>query len=196
MVDKFSIRYDYARIAQRLRRVGTDSALSEQSSRASSRNSSGTAIEAKSAACLRRIVMKLDEGIRNISRRSFLGAAATTGAALGAENGDVRNGASGDPRARDAYRIRVDAASLEREAPQPVQVDNGDEALYVTRIGNFSKGLPHNDLGEAEPYAYDLFVQAMHTGTQAAMDQIPMGNPDPSNRLKLVNPCSGLAFGF
>jgi hypothetical protein len=88
----------------------------------------------------------------------------------------------------------MDAASLEREAPQPVHVDNGDEALYMTRIGNFSKGLPHNDLGEVEPYAYDLFVQAMHSGTQAAMDQIPMGNPDPSSRLKLVNPCSGIAF--
>ena len=138
--------------------------------------------------------MKLDEGIRNISRRSFFGAAAATGAALGAENGDIRNGASGDQRARDAYRIRVDAASVEREAPQPDHVDNGDEALYATRIGNYSKGLPHNDLGEVDPYAYDLFTQAMHTGTQAAMDQIPMGNPDPSNRLKLVNPCSGIAF--
>src|SRR6202035_90832 len=42
--------------------------------------------------------------------------------------------------------------------------------------------------------AYDLFIQAMDSGTQAAMDQIPMANPDPSTRLKLVNPCSGVAF--
>jgi membrane-associated phospholipid phosphatase len=138
--------------------------------------------------------MKLDEGIRSLSRRSFFGAAAVTSAALGAENVDVQSATGGDKRARDSYRVRVDAARLERDAPQPDHTDNGDEALYPSRIGNFSKGLPHNDLGEVAPYAYDQFVQAMHAGTLEAMDQIPMGNPDPSTRLKLVNPCSGTAF--
>jgi len=138
--------------------------------------------------------VRLDEGARSISRRSFLGTAAASGAALGAEREDIQSTDGTNKRARDAYRIRVDTARQERDAPQPDAVDNGDEVLYATRIGNYSKGLPHNDLGEADPYAYDLFTQAMHTGTQAAMDQIPMGNPDPSNRLKLVNPCSGIAF--
>jgi hypothetical protein len=138
--------------------------------------------------------VKLDEGARIISRRSFFGAAAATGAALGAEREDIQRADGANQRARDAYRIRVDAARLERDTPEPDAVNNGDEALYATRIGNYSKGLPHNDLGEAEPYAYDLFIQAMHSGTQTAMDQIPMGNPDPSTRLKLVNPCSGIAF--
>jgi len=138
--------------------------------------------------------MKLDEGIRNLSRRSFLGAAAATGAALGSEPEAIPSAAGAGKRARDSYRIRVDAASLERDAPQPDHPDNGDETLYPTRIGNFSKGLPHNDLGEVAPYAYDLFIQAMHSGTQTAMDQIPMGNPNPATRLKLVNPCSGVAF--
>ena len=138
--------------------------------------------------------MKLDEGTRNISRRSFFGAAAVTGAALGAEQEDIQSAAGGDKRAREAYKIRVEAAKLERDAPQPDHIDNGDEALYPNRIGNFSKGLPHNDLGEVEPYAYDLLVQAMQSGTQAAIDQIPMGSPDSTQRLKLVNPCSGVAF--
>jgi len=137
--------------------------------------------------------VKLDEGIRSISRRSFFGAAAATGAALGAET-DIQTADGGSKRARDAYRVRVDAARLERDAPEPDHVDNGDEALYASRIGNFSKGLPHNNLGEVDPRAYDTFVQAMHSGTLTAMDQIPMGNPDPSTRLKLVNPCSGVAF--
>ena len=138
--------------------------------------------------------MKLDGGIRSISRRSFFGAAAATGAALGAGQDDIQSATGNGKRARDAYHVRVDAARLERDAPEPEHTDNGDEALYPNRIGNFSKGLPHNDLGEVESYAYDLFVQAMHSGTQAAMDQIPMGSADPSNRLKLVNPCSGVAF--
>jgi membrane-associated phospholipid phosphatase len=138
--------------------------------------------------------VKLDEGTRSISRRSFFGAAAATGAALGAEREDIQSADGTNKRARDAYRIRVDAARLERDVPEPDAVDNGDEARYSNRIGNYSKGLPHNDLGEADPYAYDLFTQAMHSGTQTALDQIPMGNPDPSTRLKLVNPCSGIAF--
>src|SRR5579859_6046685 len=109
--------------------------------------------------------------MRGLSRRSFFGAAAATGAALGAEQEDIQSTAGGK-RAREAYRIRVDAARLERDAPQADHIDNGDEALYPSRIGNFSKGLPHNDLGEVQPSAYDLFVQAMHNGTLAAMDQI------------------------
>jgi hypothetical protein len=137
--------------------------------------------------------VKLDEGGR-VSRRSFFGIAAATGAALGAEREDIQSGGAANQRARDAYHIRVEAARQERDAPQPDQTHNGDEALYASRIGNFSKGLPHNDLGEADPYAYDLYVQAMHSGTQAAMDQIPMGNPNPATRMKLVNPCSGIAF--
>jgi hypothetical protein len=136
--------------------------------------------------------VKLDESVRGLSRRSFFGAAAATGAAFGQE--DIHSAAGGDKRARDAYRVRVDAARLERDAPQPDHIDNGDEARYPSRIGNFSKGLPHNDLGEVQPPAYDLFVQAMHDGTLAAMDQIPMGSADLSRRLKLVNPCSGVAF--
>jgi hypothetical protein len=138
--------------------------------------------------------MKFDEGTRSISRRSFFGAVAVTGAAFGAEPEDIQSAPGAGKRARDAYRIRVDAARLERDSIQPDIADNGDEALYATHIGNYSKGLPHDDLGQVEPYAYDLFLQAMHSGTQAAMDQIPMGNPDPATRLKLVNPCSGIAF--
>ena len=93
-----------------------------------------------------------------------------------------------------SFALRTQEAGKDAFTPSAPQLDNGDEALYSTKIGNFSKGLPHNDLGEVQGYAYDLFVQAMHSGTQEAMDQIPMGSPDPSQRLKLVNPCSGVAF--
>ena len=140
--------------------------------------------------------MKLDKGIGSLSRRSFFGAAAASGAAFAAEPEAIDTSNGANKRQREAYRVRVDAARLERDSPTVDHVDNGDEQLYASRIGNFSKGLPHNDLGEVEPYAYDLFAQAMHSGTQAAIDQIPMGSPDSSHRLKLVNPCSGVAFSL
>jgi hypothetical protein len=70
------------------------------------------------------------EGARGLSRRSFFGAAAATGAALGAEHQDIQSPA-GSKRARDAYRIRVDAARLERDAPEPDHIDNGDEGAAI-----------------------------------------------------------------
>src|SRR5262245_18682377 len=116
--------------------------------------------------------MKSDTPGRGFSRRLFVGGAALTGATFGAEPPAVPDPTSGGKRERDAYRIRVDAARLERDGAEPDHFDNGDEALYANRMGNFSKGLPHNDLGEVEPRAYDILVHAMHRGTQAAMDEI------------------------
>ncbi len=138
--------------------------------------------------------MKLDEGKLGVSRRSFLGAVAATGAALGAETEAIQVEAGENRRKRDSYRIRVTAAQNERDAPAVDHIDNGDEQLYPNHIGNYSKGLPHNDRGEVQPFAYDLFVQAMRRGTQPDMEKIPMGAGDPARQMKLVNPCSGLGF--
>src|SRR5262249_44135759 len=60
--------------------------------------------------------------------------------------------------------------------------------------GNFSKGLPHNQLGEVDPNAYQVFLQALSSGNPADFESIPMGCPDPTIRQKLVDPQSGLAF--
>lgn len=53
--------------------------------------------------------------------------------------------------------------------------NNGDEALYPNRIGNYSKGLPHQSNGEVVPAAYDALLAALRTGNPAAFDQIPLG---------------------
>ena len=54
-----------------------------------------------------------------------------------------------EERARDAYRLRVDAARFQRNQPQPSQRSNGDERRYRDQdfIGNFSKTLPHDGFG-------------------------------------------------
>jgi hypothetical protein len=76
----------------------------------------------------------------------------------------------------------------------PAHPNNGDEAAYPNKIGNFSKGLPHNALGEVDLNAYQAFTRAVQSGNPADFEAIPMGCPDLARRAKLVNPQSGLAF--
>ena len=52
---------------------------------------------------------------------------------------------------------------------------NGDEIRYSNRIGNFSKGLPHNAIGEVDPAAYQSLLNAMSTGNPQDFDRIVMG---------------------
>ncbi len=95
---------------------------------------------------------------------------------------------SPNQRADASLQIRTNAAQNERNVPIPAHPDNGDEALYDTKIGNFSKGLPHNDRGEVLPAAYQSLLTALSTGKPEDFEKIQVG-PTP-----LVDPQSGIAF--
>ena len=97
-------------------------------------------------------------------------------------------------RADTAEEIRVKAAQFERAKPLPAHIDNGDEALYADKIGNYSKGLPHNSFGEVNLAAYGKLHTAVTTGKPSDFEAIPLGGPDACHSVKLVNPQSGLAF--
>jgi len=154
-----------------------------------------------------------DAESNSLSRRSFLGRAGASTAvaaaagvglpslllsvnaeARGVTNGDDHHEVSRDDdddssrRAR-AFRIRLKAAIAERDVPVPPQVDNGDERLYPTRIGNYSKGLAHQSNGEVEPAAYEALLTAVRSGEPEDFANIPLGGT-----VKLANPQSGLAF--
>ena len=88
-----------------------------------------------------------------------------------------------------AYEVRIAAAEMARNRPPVTHSNNGDEMLYGNRIGSFSKGLPHNALGEVDGDAYRAFLAAVASGTMADFDGIPMGGAQ-----KLTNPLAGLAF--
>jgi hypothetical protein len=107
------------------------------------------------------------------------------------------NGADGTERVRDSYQIREEAARDETKVPVPRQTTNGDEQNAKLKfIGNYSKGLPHNAIGEVDPAAYLSFLKAVRQGTAAAFENVPLGG-DPSivgGLTKLVNPLAGLAF--
>ncbi len=110
----------------------------------------------------------------------------TPGARAGADQAPTNPTA----RADRAYLIRLTAARAERARPQAPHPTNGDEALYsTTHIANFSKGLPHNALGEVDSAAYAALVGALDGGTAAAFEAIPLGGA-----AKLASPQGALAY--
>src|SRR6185437_1225794 len=96
---------------------------------------------------------------------------------------------SPEERIRKSFEIRKDCALEQLKAPFPSQIANGDEERYPNFIGNYSKGLPHGELGEVAPHAYRLLLEAIASGTTEAFEKLPLGGTT-----KLVNPLAGLAF--
>ncbi len=105
-----------------------------------------------------------------------------------ADTTDGNNG-SGADRVRDSFENREQAALAESKVPIPRQITNADERTYSNFIGNYNKGLPHNNIGEVDTTAYRIYLNAVAQGTAAAFEQVPLGG-----NTKLVNPLSGLAF--
>jgi membrane-associated phospholipid phosphatase len=141
------------------------------------------------------------------TRRQFLGRIpAGAGAAVASsavsfrssaktgEGQDNDPGSVGTERVLNSYEVREQAARSETKVPVPTQITNGDEQRYSNSnfIANFSKGLPHNSLGEVDPSAYRSLLNGLRQGTSKALeDHIVLGD-DPGT--KLVNPLAGLAF--
>jgi hypothetical protein len=136
---------------------------------------------------------QVTEDKSRITRRLFFGAAAGATAAAAADASPQTG--NENERERRAFRIRVDTALLQRDASQPGHPTNGDEAQFATRIGNYSKGLPHNSLGEVDPNVYAAFQSALENGAQQSdLDQVQMGAASGTVQRKFVDPCAGVCF--
>lgn len=96
-----------------------------------------------------------------------------------------------EERRQQAFRIRYAAALQEYERPIPRHVNNGDDERYRNKIASFTKGMPHNDLGEVDLNAYRTYLHALCTGEWDDFERIPLGCSDG---YKLVNPQAGMAF--
>ena len=130
-------------------------------------------------------------------RRQFLGRAAVA-AATGVLVGGTRvaaagpgsdNPAAGQHREQQAYQNRVEAARRERDRPPTEHPTNGDEARYLTKFASFTKGLPHNALGEVQLPAWESLMRAISTGAPEDFERIQI-----SGSARLVNPQAGVAF--
>jgi hypothetical protein len=94
-------------------------------------------------------------------------------------------------RANDALKVRLEAAWRNYRAPRASHPDNGDETRYAGHINSYSKGLPHNALGEVDDSAYNALLKAIASGKNADFEAIPLGTPGGQ---KLRNPQAMYTF--
>jgi hypothetical protein len=92
-------------------------------------------------------------------------------------------------RRQDAYQVRQQAALYQRTLPLLDHRANGDEDRYPSRIASYSKGLPHNELGEVDLAAYRGLLNAVTSGQFVAFEALSLGN-----QAKLSNPLAAYAF--
>ena len=134
------------------------------------------------------------------TRREFIGnirgasafaiaSSATTFGASKAASADVAPFADDKGRAQQSFANREKAALDDRLLPIPKQTPNRDEHLYPNFVGNYTKGLPHNQIGEVDTKAYRTLLSAIDAGSFRAFEKVPLGG-----NVKQGNPLSGLAL--
>jgi len=94
-------------------------------------------------------------------------------------------------RRHRAFAIRRDAAISQRDRPEQTSISNGDEQLYANRLATFTKGLPHNQLGEVDLNAYNSMLSALNSGQWSDFEAIPLGGT-----VKLANPQAAYCYGM
>ena len=80
-------------------------------------------------------------------------------------------------RPKRAYELRQSAAESDQALPiaRPCQVENEEEANLPGFIGSYSKGLPHDEMGQVNKLAYQTYLSALESGKPADFEKIPMG---------------------
>lgn len=82
---------------------------------------------------------------------------------MACSRGDYRPNFAGTERADEAWARRVDAANISMGRPALSVPSNQEENEHfpTVRVGNFSKGLPHDRFGIVNSKDYDAFVKAL-----------------------------------
>jgi hypothetical protein len=86
-----------------------------------------------------------------------------------------------------AYKLRHDAAMAHSNQPFPSFPTTGDEDRYPNKLASYTKGLPHNQLGEVDLEAYRALMHALASGQSVVLEALPLGG-----RVKLA---SNIALG-
>jgi hypothetical protein len=145
--------------------------------------------------------------VSGVSRRKFLGglggaaAVAAASGVIGLEplaNAATESAAAtaaravnpSDVRRKASWQMRKNMGDYWWTQGNVAHVTNGDEQRYESRIGNYSKSLPHNAFGEVEPAAYDSFLKAIQTGKASDYEAITHN----TGAIKQTSPQCGLAF--
>ena len=97
-----------------------------------------------------------------------------------------------EERRLSARAVRGEAAQVDAERLHDEHFNNNDETNYENRpfIGNYSKGLKHDDLGDPDPISYGTLLRALESRDPHDFEEIDLG---PGGK-KFTNPQAGLAF--
>ncbi|MCI0664156.1 MAG: hypothetical protein L0220_24120, partial [Acidobacteria bacterium] len=96
---------------------------------------------------------------------------------------------SNNKRRLRALEVRIKAAFNNLQKRFPESQNNGDEDRFPSRIASYSKGLPHNSLGEVDRNAYQKLFLAVANDDPSRYDAIPLGGTT-----RLANPQSSVAL--
>jgi hypothetical protein len=98
-----------------------------------------------------------------------------------------------EERRLSAREVREKAAEVAAGRLHSEPVNNNDEVNYPdwSFIGNYSKSLKHDSLGDPEPISYGTLLRALESRDPADFEEIRLAS---SMAVKLTNPQSGLAF--
>ena len=99
-----------------------------------------------------------------------------------------------EERRLSARDVRIQAAEIAAARPHPEHVNNNDEVNYGSFIGNYSKSLKHDSLGDPDPKSYGTMLRAVLSRDPADFEEIELSTAATSTPLKLTNPQAGLAF--
>ena len=92
---------------------------------------------------------------------------------LNPQPGELLAALEGSQRQQQVFNLRKQIAQDYKNAAVVAHPNNGDDSLYPNRIGSFTKSMPHNELGEVDPAAYDTYLNAIASGDRALFDTIP-----------------------
>ncbi|HEX8907437.1 MAG TPA: hypothetical protein VF771_21470, partial [Longimicrobiaceae bacterium] len=98
-----------------------------------------------------------------------------------------------EERRLSAEAVRVEAAEIDAARRHDDHHNNNDETNYAGRpfIGNYSKSLKHDTLGDPEPISYGTMLRALESRDPQDFEEIQLAS---STALKLTNPQTGLTF--
>jgi hypothetical protein len=103
-----------------------------------------------------------------------------------------------EERRLGALGTREKAARLAASRRHPEHANNNDEVNYPDRpfIGNHSKSLRHDALGDPEPISYGTLLRALQSQDPGDFEEILLAPPPANGQgpVKLTNPQAGLAF--
>jgi len=86
---------------------------------------------------------------------------------------EISEASVGEKRQAEVFNFRKNMARQYKKMPVVKHVNNGDDALYPTRIASYTKSMPHNPLGEVDQDVYQIYLRSIEEGDRELFDTIP-----------------------